>query len=304
MYNQTIYASQRKGITVGQRFDTLLSNLRLTNDQRLDGITKHNGVRSCLNENYYGVTSGTSNSMLVGSWGKDTEIRPPRDIDVLFRLPDAVYHRFQQRPGNKQSQLLQEVKDVLARRYSTTAMRGDGQVVVVKFATYAVEVVPAFLLTGGQYWVCDTNNGGRYKNFDPNAEISHVKASNDRSKGNTRDLIRMMKCWQAFCGVPLKSFCLELLAVDFLGQWQYAGNSTTYYDWMARDFFKYLIGRAWTYVTVPGTYETINLGSDWKSRAESARDRAIKGCDFDAADKVYDAGVEWQKIFGTQIPVS
>jgi len=39
--------------------------------------------------------------------------RPPRDVDALFLLPDDVYFRFQQRSGNRQSQLLQEVKDAL-----------------------------------------------------------------------------------------------------------------------------------------------------------------------------------------------
>ena len=86
----------------------------------------HSGVRRCLNYNYYGTSSGAANSFLVGSWGKSTEIRPPRDIDVMFVLPFEVYQRFEQRPGNKQSQLLQEVKGVLARNYPATEMRGDG----------------------------------------------------------------------------------------------------------------------------------------------------------------------------------
>ncbi|MBX3394294.1 MAG: nucleotidyltransferase [Phycisphaerae bacterium] len=304
MFNQAAFSSQRQGITVSQRFDRFLSNLRLTEDQRQDGITKHGGVRSCLNEHYWGTTSTTANSMLVGSWGKNTEIRPPRDIDVLFCLPKSVYDRFQTRPGNKQSQLLQEVKDVLTRRYGSTTMRGDGQVVVVKFASYAVEVVPAFTLTSGQYWICNTHNGGSYQTIDPAAEIEHVRESNSATSGNSRDLIRMLKCWQWNCSVPLKSFWLELLAVDFLRTWEHRGKSTTYYDWMVRDFLRWLVGKAWSYVYVPGTGEIISIGDAWKSRAETARDRAVRACDLEAADKVYDAGVEWQKIFGTQIPVS
>lgn len=304
MYEQTSFASQRKGITVGQRFDTFLSNLSLTEDQRRDGITKHGGVRSCLNEHYWNTTSTTANSMLVGSWGKNTETRPPRDIDVVFELPRSVYDRFEKRPGNKQSQLLQEVKDVLARRYGSTTMRGDGQVVVVKFTSYAVEVVPAFGLTSGQYWICDTNNGGRYKTIDPSAEIKHVRESNDATNGNTRDLIRMLKCWKGYCSVPVKSFWLELLVVEFLRTWEHRGKSTTWYDWMVRDFLRWLVGKAWSHVYVPGTVEIISIGDAWKSRGESARDRAERACDLETAGKVYDAGVEWQKIFGPQIPIS
>ncbi len=36
--------------------------------------------------------------------------------------------------------------------------------------------------------------------------------------------------------VPIKSFCVELLAIDFLNTWQYRGKTTVYYDWMVRDF--------------------------------------------------------------------
>src|SRR5204863_93608 len=88
-------------------------------------------------------------------------VRPPRDIDVLFALPYAVYHRYEGKTGNKQSQLLQEVKNVLAQCYTVTKMRGDGQVVVIPFATQSVELVPAFSLTDGKYWVCDTKPKAR-----------------------------------------------------------------------------------------------------------------------------------------------
>jgi hypothetical protein len=290
-------------MTVSERFDQFLLKLMLTEDQRCDGIIKHSGVRGCLNKHYYGVSSGSANSMLVGSWGKSTEIRPPRDIDVLFILPISVYYRHEQRPGNKQSQLLQEVRLILLQSYRNTRMRGDGQVVVVPFVSYAVEVVQAFRLQNGQYWICDTNSGGHYKLFDPAAEIENVRASNKTSRGNTRDLIRMMKRWQGDCSVQLKSFHLELLAIDFLKTWEHSGKSTVYYDWMVRDFFKYLTGRAGGWVYVPGTYEAIALGDAWKTRAETAYGRAIKACEHEAANRPYSAGEEWQKIFGADIPI-
>ncbi len=297
--------SASSGIMVGARFDRLLENLRLTQDQRDDGITKHSGVRSCLNQHYWGTSSGSANSLLVGSWGKSSEIRPPRDIDVMFVLPQEVYERFQTRPGNRQSQLLQEVKSVLARTYINTDMSGDGQVIVVRFISYGVEIVPAFELTTGRYWICDTNNGGRYKTIDPVAEINGVKESNTATNGNTRDLIRMTKRWQDYCSVPLKSFVIELLAIDFLRTWEHRGKSTTYHDWMTRDFFRWLKDKsAYSFVTVPGTYETIYLGDAWKSKAESACTRAEKACDYEAGNKPFAAGEEWQKIFGTFIPIS
>ncbi|MCK6447160.1 MAG: nucleotidyltransferase [Planctomycetes bacterium] len=302
-------------MTTWSRFRQFGSNLMLTEDQRADGRTKHSGVRSCLNQWYYGVSSGASNSLLVGSWGKSTEIRPPRDIDVLFVLPDSVYTRFEARPwdANKQSELLQEVKRVLSASYPRTEMRGDGQVVVVSFDSYAVEVVPAFeerdpLFGGttGRYRICNTKDGGSYKVTDPKAEIAHVRKSDEKTNGNTRALIRMAKKWQEHCNVPLKSFCLELLAVEFLDGWSHADKSEVYYDWMSRDFFAHLVTRAgWlSWVTVPGTGEWIGLGSEWKSRAESAHARAVKACGYERDEDPVLAGLEWRKIFGDDMPLA
>jgi hypothetical protein len=230
-------------MTISQRFDALLANLELKPYQVEDGKTKYKGVTRCLNARYYYSNSETANGILVGSWGKQTQIRPPRDVDILFQLPKSVYDRFQSRFGNRQSQLLQEVKDVLTGTYSATKMRGDGQVVIVPFATHTVEVVPAFLLDNTQYWVCNTHDGGKYVNFDPTAEANSVSSSEGANR-NTRDLIKMLKCWQGYCSVPLKSFHLELLAVEFLRKWEHAGHTTVYYDWMVRDVFKFMVGRA------------------------------------------------------------
>ena len=294
---------QAKGglVTVAQRFNQFLSNLNLTSDQRANGVSRREAVVEVLNRHYWGTTSKTANSVYVGSWAKATRVRPPRDVDVLFELPKAVYDRFALRAGNKQSQLLQEVKDVLAKSYSTTAIRGDGPVVVVPFTSFNVELIPAFSLVGGGHWVAMTDNGGHYKKADYSAESNAISTS-DKANGNCRDLVRMMKCWQRYCSVPIKSFHIELLAIDFLSSWKHSGQSSTYYDWMVRDFLSFLIGKASSYVYAPGTYEMMNIGSAWKSRAETAYGRAAKACDYEAASAPTLAGEEWQKIFGTDIP--
>ncbi len=290
-------------MTVGVRFSQFLSNLKLTDAQQADGQTKHIGVRQCLDEWYYG-SKHAGNGFLVGSWGKSTEIRPPRDIDIMFSLPKEVYDRFEKKSGNKQSQLLQEVKYVLTRTYSTTSMSADGQVVIVSFGSYGVEVAPAFALQGGQYWICNTNNGGSYKTTDPDAEIKNVKDSNIATAGNTRDLIRMIKRWQEYCNVSLKSFVIELLCIEFIITWPYKTQGTTFYDWLVRDFFSFLKQKtSWSYVFVPGTYEAIYLSSgDWQSKAESAYNRAVKATEYEKDNCPYLAGAEWQKIFGSDIP--
>ena len=302
----TLPAVGLQWFAVRQRFQQFHNDLTLTPRQYVDGLTKRNGVVNCLNRRYYGSASDTDNSFLVGSWGKGTAMRPPRDVDLYFLLPVGVHARFQGHVWNRQSALLQEVKSVLTETYPDTDMSGDGQVVVVRFGSYSVEVVPAFLLTTGQYWICSTGNGGSYKVSDPWAEVNYINSVDRANNGNLRPLIRMLKAWQAYCGVPIKSFQLELLAADFICKSPWRLYDYFWFDWICRDFFLYLYHRANSSITLPGTLaralESIYLGDEWQSRAESAWRRAVKACDHECYNRVEAAGEEWQKIFGPQIP--
>ena len=291
-------------IAVTNRFATFNANLQLTPDQEVDGETKHKGVRACLNRSYYGVTSETDNSFLIGSWAKGTRVRPPRDVDLYFVLTYADYLRFENYSGNKQSALLQEVKGVLQSTYPATDMSGDGQVVVVRFNTVNVEVVPVFLLNNGRYYVPNTHNGGHYMVSDPDAELARITSADMTTNSNVRRLVQMLKAWQRECSVAIKSFHLELLVAEFLEQSPWGTYSYFYYDWLSRDFFEFLIKRANTYLCAPGTLELMHLGDAWKSRCESAHGRAVRACEYEYADRVIAAREEWQKIFGNQIPVT
>lgn len=289
-------------LTISQRFDNFLAAIRLTELQAADGRLKLMGVLSTLNERYWGSCSTSEHGELIGSWGKSTRVRPPRDIDILFELPESVYNRFQRVVGNRQSQLLQEVKRTLQTSYSTTEMRADGQVVVVPFSTQSIEIAPAFRGPHGQFLICDTNSGGTYKTVDPIAEMSSLEAADRASNGTTRDLILMMKTWQRHCNIPLKSFWIELLAAEFVRTWTYAGKGTVFYDWLCRDFLEWVIGRAGGCVCVSGTYEIVWIGREWVSRAERARDWACRACSHDLSGAARAASAEWQNLFGGDFP--
>lgn len=287
---------------VTRRFAQFIDNLAITDTQLQDGTAKQAGVRDCLNRYFWDYSSETANSLLIGSWGKQTRVRPSRDVDMIFLLPPAVYHRFQMRTGNRQSQLLQEVKNALALTYSQATMRADGQVVVVPFVTTPIEVSPGFLCDDGSIIVCDANDGGRYMTSTARAEATALAEADARTNGNARRLARMFKQWQRHCNVPLKSFQIERLAAEFLANYQNAVETYFFYDVMVRDFLFYLVSRSNTYITMPGTGELIWLGSEWLTRAETAYRNALAACKAELENSNILAGLYWQDIFGAQIP--
>ena len=288
-------------MAVASRLKAFFDAIRLTEAQVDAGRARRHAVVGALNAHYYDITSSTQNSMFVGSWGKETRLRPPRDVDVLFRLPDDAYWRFQGRLGNIQSQILQEVRGILRRSFPYTDIKGDGPVVQFPFSSYNVELIPAFKQSNDQYLVCATDQGGRYKSADYDAERALIDASSSASVGNTRHLIRMMKRWQSYKTVPMKSFWIELLAVEFVDGWVHKGRGFTYYDWMVRDFLVYLQGKQHSTIYAPGTFEPMYIGSDWYNKAKAAGEYASKACDLELYD-AYGAGSKWQEIFGTDIP--
>jgi hypothetical protein len=284
------------------RFTQFLSSLAVSEKHREAGLKKFNNVIGSLNRRYYEHSSETLNGIVIGSWGKHTQVTPPRDVDALFILPDQVYHRFQQRVGNRQSQLLQEVKDTLLVTNSRTEMRADRHVVIVPFGAVTVEVAVGFRCTHGSIIVCDSKGDGRYVTSTALAEAADIDASDRAWNGNTRALIRMVKSWQDNCSVPLKSFMIERLAQAFLVQWKHRLEGTFYYDWMVRDFFGYLVSLGnGGWVAMPGG-EIVPLGDDWLGRAHTAYRNAVNACQNERDNYQWLAGEDWQKIFGSKIP--
>ncbi len=114
-----------------------------------------------LNKYYYELDGDSSTHLyIVGSVGRQTAIKGSSDLDILFDLPQAVYTKFNNYDSNGQSALLQEVKAVLQERYPKTDISGNGQVVVIAFDKYTVELVPGFKNSDGSFSYPDTHDNG------------------------------------------------------------------------------------------------------------------------------------------------
>ena len=289
-------------IGVTRRFERFHAELLLTADQFTDGTEKQLRVRQSLQRAYNDITTDSPPGFMVGSWGKRTQINPPNDIDIFVPISLEIFQRFEQYAGNRKSALLREIRMHLRTTYPQTDMRADGQVVVVAFNSVTIEVVPVYLFNdAGQYLMPDTNDGGSWKAADPFAEAAEIERVDILANGNVRSVIRMLKMWKRHCNVPLKSYLLEALVCEFFETYAYRNYDFFFYDWFIRDFLKHLITRRSGSITKPGTYEIVNLGEEWVSRAVTAKDYALRACEYEHEDYVINAGQEWQKIFGPRI---
>ena len=160
---------------------------------------------------------------------------------MLIRLPYETYKKFDSYSSNGQSALLQEVKQVIEKTYSVTSLKADGQIISVPFSDgINFEILPAFLNKDGSYTFANTHDGGSWKTTDPKAEIQAINDRNNSCNHNLKQLCKMARAWKNKNDVDISGILIDILAYNFIGSWEYRDKSYMYYDWMTRDFMKYV----------------------------------------------------------------
>ncbi len=291
-------------------FEQFLAELDLKPAERLDAEGKAERIARSLFAKYYPNQVFTPACYtIVGSYGKGTATKPRTDLDMLFVLPWNEWGRIDALAGNKQSQLLQEVKRALFATFPSTALAADGPVVIAPFQTYNVDIAPAFLFPNdgaacaGQYYIAHTPNGGSWRLSNPVAEYKWLQQTDAATSGKVTHLIKMLKAWKRECNVDIKSVCLEILANLFVSQWEHRNQTIFYYDWMIRDFFAFMMRYANGQLKPAGIDEWIQLDDNWQAKAQTAYNRSVKACESERTDNGFAASQEWQRIFGSQFHI-
>jgi hypothetical protein len=293
-------------MSVSDKFKTFCLNLRIEKDV-VDRIAyRYKRITKQLNASFWGIASDERNSLYVGSYGRDTDIKTS-DIDMLFQLPYDVYNKYHYYAGNGQSALLQEVKRAIQKTYSFSTMRADGQVIKIDFSDGIIfELVPCFSNTDGSFKYPDTNNGGRWRTTNPKPEIKAIREGNLLCNYNLKRLCRMARAWKYQWNVPMGSLLIDTLAYQFMKSWVHRNESFLYYDFMTRDFFQYLNNQnsSQKYWLAPGSHQYV-----WRKNSKSFGCQALRcfnisleAIQHEVEGRNWSANQKWREIYGTQFP--
>jgi len=165
---------------IQEQFEQFYENIKLTPLQREDAIKKYTGVCKKLHEHYYPDIEYSGNTkLLIGSYGKQTHIRPARDIDVIFIMPPEKFGQYDDNESNGQSQFLQDIKKILEKKYPDTPIKAFGKVVVLEFADtqHNVDLLPAWENQNKTFTIPNSEGGGSWEYWDPRTEIRRINGS-------------------------------------------------------------------------------------------------------------------------------
>lgn len=283
-------------MSISQMFEEFIDNLAISNKQMISD--RYAELTKTLNKQFRDTDSETANTLQVGSFGRKTGINGISDLDMLYIMPKASWDTYNN-AQNGQYKLLSDTKEAILSRYSRTDVSVDRLVVTVTFSNFYIEVQPVFEQEDGSFKYPDTKNGGSWKITKPRDEIDEISSADESKNQNLRRLCKMARAWKNKHGVAMGGLLIDTLVYNFLNSTtDYDNKSYLYYDWLSRDFFKYLSELPeQDYYLALGSNQRVVVKKKFQKDAKKAYELCLKA--IEAKNNVND---KWKKIYGRPFP--
>lgn len=283
-------------MSISDDFKAFLESIQVDNADTIS--LRYGEVTAALNKQFRDTESKTANSLQVGSYGRWTAIKGVSDLDMIYIISSGKWDEYK---SSGQTKLLQDTKEAIKRRYPTTTVRVDRLVVRVLYNDFHIEVMPAFKQDDGSYKYPDTENGGSWKITKPQAELDEMREANKRKNRNLRRLCKMARAWKNKHGVAMGGLLIDTLAYNFLESTdEYDDRSYYYYDWMCRDFFKFLADQPkQSEYAALGSRQRVRVKKRFETKAKKAYDMCVKAIE---ASGQKNERQKWRDVFGNAYP--
>lgn len=286
-------------------FKTFCDNLQVKDEGTIS--SRYKTITRRLNTDFWTTTSDTAHSLYVGSYGRNTAIEGFSDLDMIFHLSYDLYLQYDKYEGNGQSSLLQAVRQSLRTTYPSTDVGADGQVVEIHFTDkISFQIVPAFVNNDGSFTFPNSNNGGRWCSTNPKPEIESIRTRNGECNGNLVRLCRMARAWKRTWDVPIGGLLVDTLAYQFIENYGHRDKSYLYYDFMSRDFFKWMSEQDdnQEYWKAPGSGQYVYGKGLFQYKAKRCYNIASDAIAHEVATpkEEWSAKKKWRDVYGTAFP--
>ena len=286
--------------TIQASFQKFKENLEITDLQASTVSARQANVREVVE-----VGLDVLDSFLAGSYSRSTMIAPLKkaDIDIFMVLDSKYWYNYNGQNGG-QAGLLDLVKRILKKTYTTPDISRNGQAVTIRFSDFIVDVVPGFNRQGGGYLIPNSVSQ-TWISTDPKKHISLISESNKLHNGDFVPLVKMIKAWNRTSGDYFNSFHLEIIALEILNNVTISDfpSGMRYFFDKGREIIKKQNVDPAGYGGDVGAY----INSQQKiteavGKFELAYQRALKAEDAANRNNVQEAVEFWKKIAGDYFP--
>jgi hypothetical protein len=114
----------------------------------------------------------------------------------------------------------------------------------------------------------------------------------------------MARAWKYKWDVPIGGLLIDTLAYNFMAGCDYKDKSYLYYDFISRDFFKYLSEQnsEQSYWLSPGARQYVWRKGKFEYKAKQCYNIALEAIAKEK-DYPYTAKSKWREIYGTKFPI-
>jgi hypothetical protein len=285
-------------MSIAGMFSDFVSNLVIQNAETIS--LRYGELTAALNKRFRDTESKTANSLQVGSFGRNTGINGISDLDMLYIMPKSAWEDYK---VGGQYKLLQHAREAISARYPATNVRVDRLVVCVTYVDFHVEVQPVFEQNDGSFKYPDTKDGGSWKITKPKEEMDEMSSKDSVKNSNLKRLCKMARAWRNKHGLEMGGLLIDTLVYNyFSGTTKYDDKSFLYFDWLSRDFFKYLSElEDQAYYSAPGSRQRVKVRRKFQLKAKKAHKLCLEAI---AAEKKKNVNDKWRRLYGRPFPAA
>jgi hypothetical protein len=116
----------------------------------------------------------------------------------------------------------------------------------------------------------------------------------------------MMRAWKNKWEVPIGGLLIDTLAYQFIDNWEFKEKSYIYYDYMCRDFFKWMSEQdsEQDYWKAPGSGQYVYGKGLFQYKAKRCYNISLDAIKHETATpkEEWSAKQNWREIFGSTFP--
>jgi predicted nucleotidyltransferase len=198
-------------LTTAQAFDSFLTKISPTDEQRADITSKRNATEKYLREAFpQSSTLPVKRVILIGSADRGTIVRPVNDVDVLaeFIDKDRIFDRQYRRDS---AAFLQRIRMALNARTSIKKIGARGQAVRLFYVNGAhVDIAPVFKWDNTSGYGLPKGDGG-WMTTNPEAQATWFSQRRTAVGSNLTSMCKLVRRWNAAHSHRFESFHLEVM---------------------------------------------------------------------------------------------